>query len=67
MLGPESAERDITATFRIRTSGSFRLIHIDEYGVRTCIRTWPANGIAAKFFWAHFPFLWCLGEVGEIC
>src|SRR6266576_3139287 len=39
VLGPESAESDITATSRIRTSGSFRLIHIDEYGV---IRDLPA-------------------------
>jgi hypothetical protein len=33
VLGPESAERDITATSRIGTSGAFRLIHIDEYAV----------------------------------
>ena len=33
MLGPESAERDITATTRIRTSGAFGLIHIDEYAL----------------------------------
>jgi len=30
---PESPESDITATSRVRTSGSFRLIHIDEFGV----------------------------------
>jgi hypothetical protein len=40
VLGPESAERDITETSRIRTSGSFRLIHIDEYAVsQTCAKT----------------------------
>jgi hypothetical protein len=33
VIRPESPESDITATSRIRTSGSFRLIHIDEYGV----------------------------------
>jgi len=33
MIRPESIESDITATSRIRTSGSFRLIHIDEFGV----------------------------------
>jgi hypothetical protein len=31
MIRPESLESDITATSRIRASGSFRLIHIDEY------------------------------------
>jgi len=30
---PESPESDFTATSRIRTSGSFRLIHIEEYAV----------------------------------
>ena len=39
MLGLESAERDITATSRIRTSGAFRLIHIDEYAVTQDLRT----------------------------
>ena len=33
VIRPESPESDITATSRIRTSGSFRLIHIDEFGV----------------------------------
>ena len=33
MILPESPESDITATSRVRTSGSFRLIHIDEFGV----------------------------------
>jgi len=33
VIPTESPESDITATSRIRTSGSFRLIHIDEYGV----------------------------------
>ena len=37
MIRPESPESDITATSRIRTSGSFRLIHIDGNGVNRAL------------------------------
>jgi hypothetical protein len=40
MIRPESPENDITATSRTRTSGSFRLIHIDEYGVNQAVAGW---------------------------
>jgi len=33
VIRPESLESDIAATSRIQASGSFRLIHIDEFRV----------------------------------
>jgi hypothetical protein len=55
VIRSESPESDITAISRIRTSGSFRLIHIDEYGVyqarvlQTVIETLGGWGHFSRF------------------